>query len=392
MVASLLGELRRRLVHAARLEEDVAHLAERSRPRDQVATRRVDGRHLRELGERLVGGPLVHVGHRRPEVSGPPLAVVARDRGQPGVRLAGLGRLAHEDVVVPDPDVGGHEVRVDGESLLVAPDRLLESPHLHQELRVGVVRVRVVRYQLDVLLERTLRLVVLAEEAIGVAHLVVGLRERGVDGGRLRVGLDRRRVVLPPEVVGAHEIVGALVVGTGGDQLGEAVLLARRLALCARVEGADEEPLRLRGLAGEGHGPGDGVEELLGRPRRARKADLGQREARVLRGRLLEQGPRVGGAQLLREISALQVQLSRLLRRRRDRDLVGRRRGRGGAEDAEGQGEPGHSRGLHVSPPESDPSKVVPTGDEWDERYMSRRWTRPPTSRGLERPRFTIAP
>src|SRR4029453_10370981 len=50
-----------------------------------------------------------------------------------------------------------------------------------------------------------------------VAHLVVGLRERRVELGRLPVFGDGGRVVLLPEVESAHQVVGALGVGGGGE-------------------------------------------------------------------------------------------------------------------------------------------------------------------------------
>jgi hypothetical protein len=94
---------------------------------------------------------------------------------------------------------GGDEVRVHGQRLLVVLDRLLEASRLHEQLGVRVVGVGIARDQLDVLLEGLLRLRVLAHEAIGVAHLVVGLRELRVEGRGLLVFDDRGRVVLLAE-------------------------------------------------------------------------------------------------------------------------------------------------------------------------------------------------
>ena len=217
------------------------------------------------------------------------------------------------------------KLRVDRQRLLVALDRLLESARLHEQLGVGVVGVRIAGDQLDVLLEGLLRLRVLAHEPVRVAHLVVGLRELRVDGGRLLVLGDGGRVVLAAEEKLAQQVVRALVVGRGRDQLGEAVLLPRRLALGAGVERADERAAPARTPWPKARPRLRAVEELLGRARGVGEAELGQREARVLGRRLLEERARVGGAQLLGEVAALQVELSRLVRGGRDRDPVGGR-------------------------------------------------------------------
>jgi hypothetical protein len=356
-----LPELRLRCVHATRLEQDVPHQDRGARQCDQVLPRLVDGCVLLDLGHGRVGLPLVHVGHRRPEVRREPLAVVASDLEEPGVGLPRFRHLTHQDPVVPDAHVGRDEVRIDRERLLVALDRLLEAAHLHEQLRVGVVGVGVVRDQLDVLLEGPLRLHVLALEAVRVAHLVVGLRERRVDRGRLLVLRHRRGVVLPPEMEGPHQVPGALVVGAGRGQLCEAVELPRGLALGARVERADEKPLGLRRLLGQRGRLGHGVEELLGRPRRVGEADLGHREAGILRRRLLEQRPGVGGPQLLGKVAALEIEPSRLLRWRREGNLVGgsRRLFAGENEKGAGCGQRCHSGSLHVDPPESGCSKAT---------------------------------
>src|SRR5262249_16948844 len=103
----------------------------------------------------------------------------------------------------------------DRQRLLVALDRLLEAARLHQELGVRIVGIGIGRDELDVLLEGLLGLVVLAEEAIRVAHLVVGLREGGVERRGLLVGRDRRVVVLAAKVEGREQVVRARIVGTG---------------------------------------------------------------------------------------------------------------------------------------------------------------------------------
>ena len=70
-----------------------------------------------------------------------------------------------------------------------------------------------------------------------------------------------------------------------------------------------------------------GLDELAIRARRVGQPDIGQREAGVLRRRLLVETPRIGRAQLLGEVAALQIERPRLLGRRRDRDLARRRCG-----------------------------------------------------------------
>ena len=55
----------------------------------------------------------------------------------------------------------------------------------------------------------------------------------------------------------------ALVVGHGLHEPGEAIRLPRGLGLGARVQGADEQPLRLGGLLPQRDRLGDGGEELL---------------------------------------------------------------------------------------------------------------------------------
>ncbi len=249
--------------------------------------------HLLHLGERLVGLALVDVGHGRPEQRQAPLAVVARLLPEPGEAGAGVGGLAHEHLVVADADVGGHEVGVDAERFLVVPDRVLELAHLHQQLGVGVVGVGVVRDQLDVLLEGLLRVRVLAQEAVGVAHLVVGLGERGRDRDRLLVLGDGRGPLLPAEVIAAEQVVSALVRRVGGRELAVELLLPLRQAPRAGVEPVDHPALRLRDLRARRLGLLQRVEEVLRGAGCIGEAQVSKGESRVLLHGLLELRPRV---------------------------------------------------------------------------------------------------
>ena len=67
----------------------------------------------------------------------------------------------------------------------------------------------------------------------------------------------------------------------------------------------------------------DRVDELFGRARRIRQAEMGQREVGVFRDRLLVEPPAVCRAKPLRQVAALEIQVSGFRRRRRDGDLVG---------------------------------------------------------------------
>ena len=78
---------------------------------------------------------------------------------------------------LPMPMYDATKFGIDRERLVVHGDRLVEASHLHEQLGIRVIRVGVVGDQLDVFLERGLGLAVLAQEPVGVAHLVVRLRE-----------------------------------------------------------------------------------------------------------------------------------------------------------------------------------------------------------------------
>ena len=107
----------------------------------------------------------VRVGHRAREVRRAPLAVVLRDLERPvhlGERFLGL---VLEVVVARDAVARRREPGVQVERLAVHRDRLVVAPALHEQLGVRIVGVRIVGDELDVLLERRLRLIELVQEA-----------------------------------------------------------------------------------------------------------------------------------------------------------------------------------------------------------------------------------
>jgi hypothetical protein len=79
--------------------------------------------------------------------------------------------------------------------------------------------------------------------------------------------------------------------------------------------------------SGQCRGASHTVDEFLRRARRIRQPDIPQGEVRVFRNRLFVKPPGVGGAKLLGQVAAFQVQLARFARGRGDRDLVVRRLG-----------------------------------------------------------------
>src|SRR5205085_8196068 len=108
--------------------------------------------------------------------------------------------------------------------------------------------VRVVRDQLDVLLESLLGVREVAVLPVGVAEYVVGGRIVRGQLGRLLVVRDGLCEILLAEVVAAEVEVRALVFGMRGDELVELLLLPRGFAVAARLGGEDEQPLALRSL------------------------------------------------------------------------------------------------------------------------------------------------
>ena len=206
-----------------------------------------------------------------------------------------------------DAGVRVHEVLIDGQRLLILRDRLVELAHLQEQLRIGVVGVRIVRDQLDVLLERLLGVGVVAILSIGVAENVEHRRVARVQLGRLLVVLDRLREILLTEVVPAEIEVGALVVRVRRDELLEIVLLLLRVVVGARLGRENQQPLAVRRLARQAHGLGEVVEEFLRRRGDIGPAQLRKREFRIERDGLVEVLDRVSGQQSLGKIATGEV-------------------------------------------------------------------------------------
>ena len=194
---------------------------------------------------------------------------------------------------------------------------------LHQELGVGVVRIRIVRDQLDVLLEGRLGVVQLVEEAIGVAKLVVGLREGGVDRRRPDELLDRGVVVLPSEVEVAEQRVCPLIVREEPDQFFVVRQHFLDVPFHRCIEAEHHVLLALAHPPGQCRGAGDRVDEFPGRARGVGQAEMRQREVGIFCDCLLVELPCVRRPQLLGQFPALRIQVARFARRRRDGHLVG---------------------------------------------------------------------
>src|SRR4029450_11344573 len=100
-------------------------------------------------------------------------------------------------------------------------------------------------------------------------------------------------------------------------------------------------------------------DEFLGRSGGVRQAEMSQREIRILGDGLLVESPRIGGTELLRQLASLEIQLARVGRGRRDRNLVSGRRAGGCRERPPGEREqerPGDrpardSEAAHVKTP-----------------------------------------
>ncbi len=252
-----------------------------------------------------------------------------------GTRLI---RPRREHVVIPNPYVGRDEIWIQRQRLLVRLDRFVEAPHLHEQLRVGIVRVGIVGNQLDVLLERSLRVRQLVEEPIGVAKLIVGLRERRIDRRRLDEVLDGRLVLLAAEKGVAEQRMRAFVVRKEPNKLGVVRQHDRRVAFHRRFQSQDDVALAFADLSRQRRRSSRRLDEVLRRSRRIGKTHVAERELRILADGLLVEGVRVGCPKLLREVASLQIELARLLRCRRDGNLVRgwsglpRRRSDAGAE------------------------------------------------------------
>ena len=232
--------------------------------------------------------PFVEVDDRAREER---LACLAgRPRGLQGFGqlLLGLAGLAGVEQIHGESLVRVQEGRIDFERLAVLDDRVVEAAHLQKELGVGVVRIRVPGKDLDVFLKRLLRARVVSALPVGVAEQVVGVRVVRGDLRGLLVVLDRGSVVLLPEVVAGDVEVGPLVVGIGGHELLQIVLLPRRVGGRSGLVREDQEPLPVRRLVGERHGLVQVIEELGAVRRGVGERELGPREVRVERYRLLK--------------------------------------------------------------------------------------------------------
>ena len=307
--------------HTAGLEEDVAHGHQVGRHGRRVSRRRSQGVRLARDLERAVRLSLSDVGMEQGRKRDAALPVIAsplqvafrfRDRGGMAARIHVVRRDAH----VRRPETG-----IDRERLPVLRDRLVEPAQLHQQLGVGVVGVRIVRHQLDVLPECLLRLRHAVRGPIGVTHRVVRERERRIDREGLSILGDG--LVMPAGgVVGAaQEPVGPFVAGILRDQCLEQPDHPGRIGFNSCLLGLDQQLLSRRSAARElcralevrRRGPG-------GR-RGQREVVLGERERRVARHGLLEPGTAFAGLEPLDELPSLQVQRPGFLRARGNRDL-----------------------------------------------------------------------
>src|SRR5437867_2479426 len=118
-----------------------------------------------------------------------------------------------------------HEVGIHAESLAVLGDRVLEPAHFQQELGIGVVGIGVVGNQLDVLPEGLLRVLIVPLLAVRVTKNVVGGRVVGSEFGSFFVVRNRLLILLLTKVVIAEIETRALVIGVGGHESIEILLL-----------------------------------------------------------------------------------------------------------------------------------------------------------------------
>src|SRR5712692_8994532 len=118
-----------------------------------------------------------------------------------------------------------HEVGIHGESLAVLGNRVLEPAHFQQEFGIGIVGIRVVGNQFDVLLEGLLRVLIVPLLTVGVTKNVVGGRVVGSEFGGFFVVRNRLLILLLTKVVIAEIETRALVIGVSGDELIEILLL-----------------------------------------------------------------------------------------------------------------------------------------------------------------------
>ena len=238
-----------------------------------------------------------------------------------GQLLLGLAGLSGVEQIHGESLVRVQEVRIDLERLAVLDDRVVEAAHLQKKLGVGIVRIRVPGKELDVFLERLLRARVVSALPVGVAEQVVGVRVIRGELCGLLVVLDRGRVLLLPEVVAGEVEMGSLVVGIGGHELFQIVLLFRRVGGRCGLVREDQELFPVGRLVGERHGLVQVIEKLLTALRGIGERELGPREVRVERYRLLKVRPRVGVERLLVHVAPLQKLRLRFRRGGRHGDL-----------------------------------------------------------------------
>jgi len=182
---------------------------------------------------------------------------------------------------VPDAHPRPQEARVELQGPLVLGDRILEAARLHQDLRQGVVRVRLVGQELDVAVVRAHGLVVTAEGGVDVAEHVPGRVQAGVERHRLLHLPDRGLVPVQP-VCETELIVRPRVVGIAARHLGPEPLGLVDPAAALGHRRVDHEPLDRGDRALRGHGAREGLLEPLGVAGDVGEPEPGQREVRVL--------------------------------------------------------------------------------------------------------------
>ena len=220
---------------------------------------------------------------------------------------------------MPIPTIRRDEVRIDRECLLVHFDRFVEPAHLHQQLGVRVIRIGIVRQQLDVLLECRLGVGISLQKAIRITQLVIGSREIRIRLRRTNVVLDGGLVLLPAEIDNAEQREDALVVRIQPDGLVVMLQDGGRIASQAGIAGENDLTLAFADAARQGDGTLGRIDELSGRARCRGESQVRKREFRILCHRFGIEPARVGDPQLVGKIAPLQIQLPRLVRRCRDR-------------------------------------------------------------------------
>ncbi len=183
---------------------------------------------------------VVHCDYGQAKISGAQFAVIAR-------LTSYLLELCGRIVVLPliheigrNPEVRRHEVGIHAESLAVLGNRVLEAAHFQQELGIRIVGIRVVGYQLDVLLEGLLRVLIVSLLTVGIAKDVVGGRVVGSEFGGSFVVRNRLLILLLSKVVVPEIETRALVIWVGGHEFIEILLLLDDLSVGAGFIGKNE--------------------------------------------------------------------------------------------------------------------------------------------------------